>query len=369
MLGMLANSVNKASKLWFLVGPLDSAESSRCQPIYTSPFTVGRREGLPLTLCDKTVSTTHAEIRDTGSALVLRDLGSTNGTYLNGRRINETIAIQEDDLVQFASVAFRVRQQEAHDSTHTIQENVYDRALALVQFDKLMTQRAVTPYYQPIVSLSDRSIIGYEVLGRSRLFGLEAPKDMFAAAAHLNLEVELSTMLRWEGIGGCGALGPQAHLFVNTHPLEMTAGKIEASLTEIRKSFPDQPLTLEIHETAVTDPRKMSALRQFLTSLNISLAYDDFGAGQSRLNELIESPPDCLKFDMSLIRGIDQATAQRQRILETLVQMARSLGISPLAEGVETAGESDTCKQMGFELGQGFYYGRPAPATKLAPSA
>jgi EAL domain-containing protein (putative c-di-GMP-specific phosphodiesterase class I) len=124
---------------------------------------------------------------------------------------------------------------------------------------------------------------------------------------------------------------------------------------------------LEIHETAVTDPVKMAEMRAHLAALKISLAYDDFGSGQSRLNELIESPPDYLKFDMSLIRDIDSATPQRQQILATLVQMVRSLGIVPLAEGVETEGESATCLQMGFELGQGYLYGKPSAARKSGP--
>ena len=95
--------------------------------------------------------------------------------------------------------------------------------------------------------------------------------------------------------------------------------------------------------------------------MKIGLAYDDFGAGQSRLNELAQCPPDYLKFDMSLMRGIDAASPQRQRLLATLVKMVRDLGIHSVAEGVETPAEADACRQMGFDLGQGFFYGRPAP--------
>ena len=67
-----------------------------------------------------------------------------------------------------------------------------------------------------------------------------------------------------------------------------------------------------------------------------------------------------MKFDISLIRGIDSATGQRQQIVATLVSMVSNLGIATLAEGVETAAEHATCRQMGFNLGQGYLYGRPA---------
>jgi EAL domain-containing protein (putative c-di-GMP-specific phosphodiesterase class I) len=90
------------------------------------------------------------------------------------------------------------------------------------------------------------------------------------------------------------------------------------------------------------------------------LAYDDFGAGQARLNELVEAKPDFLKFDRKLICGLDSANTHRLQLVESLVHMSRQLGIVTLAEGVETAAEADVCRRLGFELMQGYYFGRPA---------
>jgi EAL domain-containing protein (putative c-di-GMP-specific phosphodiesterase class I) len=117
---------------------------------------------------------------------------------------------------------------------------------------------------------------------------------------------------------------------------------------------------LEIHEAAITNPQAMRQLQACLRDINVQIAYDDFGAGQNRLVELIESPPDVLKFDMSLIRDIDQATAERQRMVASLVQIVVDLGVQPLAEGIETLAEAEVCKEMGFSLAQGYFYGRPA---------
>ncbi len=133
------------------------------------------------------------------------------------------------------------------------------------------------------------------------------------------------------------------------------------SLERLRENWPDQPLTLEIHEAAVTRGTSLAQLRLLLKRLDIKLAYDDFGVGESRLNDLAEVAPDYVKFDMSLIRDIDTAAPQRQQVVVALVQMVHNLGITSLAEGVETAGEDATCRQIGFDLGQGYFYGRPAP--------
>jgi EAL domain-containing protein (putative c-di-GMP-specific phosphodiesterase class I) len=76
---------------------------------------------------------------------------------------------------------------------------------------------------------------------------------------------------------------------------------------------------------------------------------------------LIEVPPDYLKFDITLIRNLEESQP-RQQLLASLVKLTRDLNILTVAEGVETAGEADACREVGFDLAQGFYFGRPAPA-------
>ena len=233
--------------------------------------------------------------------------------------------------------------------------------MALVQFDRLMENRLVTPFFQPVVDLCSGAPLGYEVLARSQVFGLESSYAMFNAASRLNMEVELSVMLRWEGIREGLNLPERPTLFVNTHPLEIRAEGLVSSLANAKQLSSDTNIVLEVHEAAITDPKEMVELRDSLKALGIGIAYDDFGSGQTRLTELIEAPPDYLKFDISLIKDIDKASPERQRTLESLVKVALDLGVNPLAEGVETAAEADVCRKMGFKTAQGYHFGRPAP--------
>lgn len=350
--------------VWFLAGQFTPSEPIRHILIHVTPFVVGRRSDANLCIPSQTVSSRHAEIIDHGDSLLIRDLQSTNGTYLNGKRIEGDAVIEPNDLVQFADVTFRARRQAVNRNDRTLQEDVCDHALALVQFDKLMSERSVVPFYQPIVDLANGQVMGYEVLGRSRLVGLETPQAMFRAAGQLNLEVELSRMFRWEGIQASSSFAEVPHLFVNTHPAELDRPGLLESMRSNRGIHPDQPLTLEIHEAAVTSATMMRELRDALDDLGIGLAYDDFGAGQTRLVELVEVQPDYLKFDIELIRNIHRASPQRQQMLATLVRMVCELGVVPLAEGVECEGEDETCRQLGFKLGQGYFYGKPAPARR-----
>jgi len=93
--------------------------------------------------------------------------------------------------------------------------------------------------------------------------------------------------------------------------------------------------------------------------MNISLAYDDFGAGQARLLELAEAPPHYLKFDRSLVQSIDQAPGARRRLLASLVALARDQRVITLAEGIETTAEAEVCREIGFEVAQGYHFGPP----------
>lgn len=350
--------------LWFLSGQFDESQSIRHIPVHSTPFTVGRRGTCTLSLPSPSVSGLHAEITIEGERLCIRDLSSTNGTYVNGKRIASTTPINDNDLIHFADVTFRIRRQDTKTAIQTQVGDICDQAMSLVQFDRIMSERAVVPFYQTIVNLHDRETIGYEVLGRSNVFGMETPDAMFRAASQLDLEVELSRMFRWEGIRCVASLPNPIHLFVNTHPTELEKPGLIESLQAVRDVTSDLGLTLEIHEAAVTDAKQMRELRAALNDLDIRLAYDDFGAGQNRLLELIEVCPDYLKYDMSWVREINNSP-ERRHVLSLLVRMTRELNIVPLAEGIETEDEHQACCEIGFELAQGFLYGKPAPVSNI----
>lgn len=332
------------------------------------PFRVGRRPDLPLCVARNTVSSQHAEFFDVNGQLWIRDLHSTNGTYVNGKPVRYEEQLNAGDLVQFADAAYRLALDSPLEGSHTINNLslVCGKAESLAQFDRLMSERAVFPHFQPIVALDDRRVVGYEVLGRSNLPGLERPQEMFLAASQLNLEAELSIMLRLAGMEkGCN-LPQMPALYLNTHPAEIVTCGLIDSLRVLRAKFPVQPITLEVHEAAATSPQMMKELREALDGLNMQLAYDDFGSGQSRLVELAMVCPDVVKFDIKFIHDIHLAPTRQQQMVASLVRIVRELNITPLAEGVEQEAEHAVIVEMGFELGQGYLYGRPAAFTLTA---
>ena len=362
-------NTSRANARWFLSGQTDTAGPIRRLSVNASPFVVGRVAEASLRLDTRSVSKGHAELLLEGDELWIRDLNSTNGTYANGEKITGLTKLNIGDLVQFATLVFRVGRDDAKTMGHTSAENdVCDQALAIMQFDRLINDGGVFPFYQPIVEMSDQSTIAFEILGRSRLFGLTTPAEMFSAAQQLNQTTQLSDVFRSLGVDTAVKNQLHTNLFMNTHPDELGTKGLADSLQLLRRTHPEQTLTLEIHEKAVTDCQMTRELRALLKDLNIQLAFDDFGEGQARLVELSEVMPDYLKFDMGLTRLIHSASPERQKVVSMIARMVNELGIISLAEGVEEAEDHKILVDMGFKLGQGFYYGRPAPISKYSPA-
>lgn len=350
---------------WVLSGQIDDNQLNGRYPIHTSPFVVGRRADAHLCLPVTCISKSHSEFTfGENGDLFLEDLGSTNGTFVNGQQLTEKQQVHDGDLIQFAKMILRISKKHRSTDINTVQENVGDQALSVMQLERLISEGGLFPHFQPIVRLADQETVGYEILGRSRLFGLQSPQEMFLAASQLDLEAQLSESFRHRGVEIGTALGSEMNLFVNTHPKELDREELYQSLRILREIDSDQCITLEIHEAAVTNLTMMKKLCAVLRDLDIKLAFDDFGVGQARLVELGEVRPDFLKFDMKLTKNIHHAPAKRQEVVALFAKLVNSLGIQTLAEGIETIEGHETLVQMGFQLGQGFYYGRPSPIGK-----
>ena len=244
----------------------------------------------------------------------------------------------------------------------TITADVSSEALAQVQFDKLLRRPALRPYYQPIIRLTDNACMGFEVLSRSYLLGLETPDKMFRVAATRNVEAQLSQVCRSEGLRIGTSLG-NARFYLNTHPVELQGTELFTSLEQLRSDFPDMQIVLEVHEGAVASSDVLRKVREVTRELKMGLAYDDFGAGQARLKELFEVPPDVLKFDVKFIHGLSFSPPQHRATIQSLIRIVRDLNVVPLAEGVESQEEAEICQELGFELAQGYFFGRPETAS------
>ena len=353
------------SVVWTLMEYGSGPGQRRTIKIPKRDVVVGRTDDADVCIPVSSISKRHARLWFDGGRLCVEDLGSTNGTHHNGNRVQHA-ELSEGDLVQFANAVFRVGQQNDSHCDGTMEEGLIPWAETLLTFDRLISDRAVVPHFQPIITMDRQSTPGYEVLARSNLPELQNPAKMFGVAQRLGQDAALSELMRDEAarvLVEAGHTSPQ--IFLNTHPSEFGTERLNASLESLAADYPNLQFTVEVHEGAVTELSQMRELHATIRGLGMELSYDDFGAGQGRLLELVEVPPDVLKFDMQLIRDIDTASANRVELLRSLVRIAKDSGSTTLAEGVETEAEHDVCVALGFDLGQGFLYGRPAPIANV----
>lgn len=355
------------AKAWFLEGYLGDFKLMRRISLNEFPFRVGRQEDLPLRLDTSGVSRNHAEFTAASDdGLILRDLDSTNGTYVNRERIVDEIMVHEGDIIHFADQEFRLisldcQPEQDFNMTHVGIGSLPGKLpQGAREFQKMMLSGAVGTVFQPIVDAQGR-IFAFELLGRGAASGLPtAPYPLFRIAESLDLEIPFSDLLRRRSVERAASLDPHGCYFFNIHPRETEQpNQLLARMTEMRTNFPDLRLVLEIHEGAVTDGPLIRRIRDHLRALDIGLAYDDFGAGQARLIELIEVPPDYVKFDMALVRDIDTAPEAKRRMLGMFQGLLRDMGIASLAEGVETAAEAEVLQTIGVDLYQGYLFGKP----------
>jgi EAL domain-containing protein (putative c-di-GMP-specific phosphodiesterase class I) len=345
--------------------------------IHTLPFSVGRRQGLALVLPADSVSKNHAEIYLAEAGLGLRDLGSKNGTFIN-RSLIDDAPLEEGDILHFADFEFRLGRTDDRETTPLPLRD--DRPTTVVpkrrelshhfmegtrELRELLDEGMVTMVFQPLVHLPrrpDRPAGAYEALGRGRHPRLpESPLELFRIAESINAEAELSRLFRRKAVELARDREEMPTIFLNTHPIELERPGLLESLEELREFAPLLDLALEIHESVLTRPAQIAELRALLLERNIALAYDDFGAGQARLLELADAPPDYLKFDRRWVSSLDQAAVSKRRLLSSLLSLARDLPIKTVAEGIETPAEAAACTEIGFTHAQGFYLGRPRP--------
>lgn len=227
-------------------------------------------------------------------------------------------------------------------------------------------------YFQPIYTVGgDLCPVGAEALLRWNHpeQGVLAPGAFLDAVEQTPLmnridawvmERAIDNLVTWDG-----TLPPHFRLHVNVTARSLTSGLVmeilSAELPESVRKHLAVELTERLHVTNM--PSCVTALQR-LRERGIHVALDDFGTGFSSLSHVSLLPCDTMKIDRSFVSGID-ADAQMRRLIESLIGMARSLGLDVIAEGVEHDGELTVLREVGCQYVQGYLLGRPRPEAEL----
>ena len=228
--------------------------------------------------------------------------------------------------------------------------------------------------YQPLTSLQDGSVLGVEALVRWRhpQLGVLRPDSFIGLAEETGLIVPLGAWVLAEAcreaVGWSAATGEPPYVSVNLAVRQVRRPDLVQEVRGLlgRTGLPPNRLQLEITESMMMGGAEepVRALRA-LADLGVRIAIDDFGTGYSNLAYLRDLPVTELKVAGEFVRGLRAPEAADERILASLVSLAHALDLTVTAEGVETVGQAERLRAIGCDAGQGWHFGRPAPADHI----
>jgi PAS domain S-box-containing protein len=239
-----------------------------------------------------------------------------------------------------------------------------------MDLSRAIDNREIVPWFQPIVDLRTGLLSGFEVLARWHhpQRGMVLPAEFIPQAEGTALIGPLMDLLLAQAFEAAVDFPAHLTLSVNISPLQLRNRLLPEQMQRAveRGGFSFQQLIVEITESALVPNLDLGArIAKELKALGVQLALDDFGTGYSCLRHLQALPFDKIKIDASFVQSMTRQRESR-KIVAAVVGLGLSLGLETVGEGIEEKEHADLLFSLGCDLGQGWWYGRPMPATELA---
>ncbi len=250
----------------------------------------------------------------------------------------------------------------------TMEADVRARTALEDDVRKAVTEKEILPYYQPLIRLSDDRLVGFEILARWRHpeRGPVPPDTFIPVVEKLDLIGDMTYALLERACVDARNWPWDISIALNISPRHFSDPYLPVKILAIlsKTGFPPTRLELEITETAlVADLPAARASLLALRSCGIKISLDDFGTGYSNLHHLRELRFDKIKIDRSFVLSMDD-DRESSKIVRAVIDLAHSLGLPTIAEGIEHEGAMRDVKENGAEYGQGFHFGKAMPVAE-----
>jgi diguanylate cyclase (GGDEF)-like protein/PAS domain S-box-containing protein len=288
-----------------------------------------------------------------------------------------------ESLLRDAGAAMHAAKERGRARHELFDPSMHDKALDRLtgenELRMAIERRELRLRYQPIVSVADLSLVGVEALVRWEhpRRGLLSPAEFLPLAERTGLivplgrwvfEEALAQAAAWHALPGRGLL---LRMSVNVSGHQLARPELVDEIRELLEETGVAPsrLAIEVTETALMAELKtpVEDLRR-LRELGVRIMLDDFGTGFSSLTYLRQLPLDAIKLDRSFVSQLDHSAADRQ-IVAAVIQLSKAMGMSAIAEGVETEAQLSCLRELGCHLAQGYYFARPMTAEQITAQA
>jgi EAL domain-containing protein (putative c-di-GMP-specific phosphodiesterase class I) len=338
-------------------------------PIIKFPFTVGRKDSVDLQIDSSRVSREHAQIVKEDGQYRIVDLQSTNGTFVNGNRIEESplcdgdmVAIANEEFTFYAGVPEPVDRmatqviEAARPQSGCKHDLPQELIHAVRMLQETLLQGSLAVCWETIFRLADGQPYGYEARSWD-----ETEKGEFSEAERLVLAIDcrltsrvrnLSRIVAVEEAVELPGAGP---LFVRYDTKDLGAGGMAESIAQLRQLLAaERRLILALPYAAACSLPFAQELHRQLRASDVGLAYYDFADLHEKALQQLDMVPDFLLLSKSVVRGLSNHF-ERQRQLQAIIAGARKLGGEIIATGLNSRAQADLCRELGCRFGQGTY--------------
>jgi diguanylate cyclase (GGDEF)-like protein/PAS domain S-box-containing protein len=283
-----------------------------------------------------------------------------------------------NDLLKHADTALYALKASGRGGTklfHGVLRDQLQRAASQLSLARTaIGSQALFAVYQPKVELESGRIMGFEALMRWQhpTRGMQVPDSIAEAFRDYEQASAIGEQMQKGVLRDIAALSarelPLGRVSINAAPAEFLRNDYAERLLERLQAAgisPDQ-IEIEVTEQVFTDrgTEFVGRALEVLHDAGVSIALDDFGTGYSSLSHLRDFPVDVVKIDRSFISEVNSNT-EMAAIVTAVIDLARSLSIGVVAEGIEVAEQAAFLRDRGCDYGQGFYFGRPAPVDEI----
>jgi diguanylate cyclase (GGDEF)-like protein/PAS domain S-box-containing protein len=289
-------------------------------------------------------------------------------------RVTATEVLRNADVAMYAAKQHGRNQIAAYDER--LRRRAVDRLELQEDLRRAIERDDIRTFYQPIIRLADLSVVAVEALARWRhpdrgpvpptaFIPIAEETGLIAALGEAILGQSAAQVHGWRQDADLATL----QMSVNLSPRQLADPTLPDRIRRLLldHELPACALTLEITESALMeDPDLAARTLTQLRRLGVGIAIDDFGTGYSSLSYLRMFPVTSVKIDRSFIDSLT-VNEDGRAIVEGVVRLAHTLGLTVVAEGVETSEQLDVLRDLGCDYGQGYLFSRPVPAAELMP--
>jgi diguanylate cyclase (GGDEF)-like protein len=302
---------------------------------------------------------------------------------IDGHRIRSTVSIgiavgpsdggNADDLLMAADLALYAVKTNGRGTycfyKHTMNEELKGRRQIETDLREAIEQKQLYLEYQPIIDLRRNIIAGFEALARWRhpTLGAISPAVFVPVAEDTGLILPLGEWALREACSQAAAWPNDLKIAVNLSPVQFSSPNLADMVVRIlaETGLAPQRLVLEITERLfISDTEKTLTILHRLKAIGVGVAMDDFGTGYSSLSSLRGFPFDKIKIDRAFVKELGE-NLQNSVIVQAVIIIAGALGMTTVAEGVETAAQQRMLTALGCDEAQGYLYSKAVPSERI----